>query len=263
MRERALSRASIKDRIVVDPVGRNHDAPPFFSSGDVLTSAGSLLHLYAIADERASMTKNDLIRTFPVFRKAPDVLVNNLLDSASRHGIPAGKQIYAEGDECSAIAFVLSGEIRVFKTGQTGREITLYEIGPGETCILNASCILSGASYPANAVTTSDVDLLLVPSAVFRRMVDEHGEMRDFVFTLLSRRLAGVMELVEEVAFGRMDERLYEYLIEKSEDNRLEATHQKIANDLGTSREVVSRLLKDFERKGQVGLSRNAITLLK
>src|SRR5574341_1196163 len=79
----------------------------------------------------------------------------------------------------------------------------------------------------------------------------------------LSRRLAGVMELVEEVAFGRMDERLYEYLIEKSEDNRLEATHQKIANDLGTSREVVSRLLKDFERKGQVGLSRNAITLLK
>ena len=164
------------------------------------------------------MTKNDLIKTFPVFRKSSDVLVNNLLDSASRHSIPAGKQIYSEGDDCSAIAFVLSGEIRVFKTGQTGREITLYEIGPGETCILNASCILSGRSYPANAVALTDVDVFLVPSAAFRRLVDEHEQMRDFVFTLLSRRLSDVMELVEEVAFGRMDERLMEYLIEKSAD---------------------------------------------
>jgi CRP/FNR family transcriptional regulator len=86
--------------------------------------------------------------------------------------------------------------------------------------------------------------------------------MREFVFTLLSRRLSGVMELVEEVAFGRMDERLAEYLVERSADNRLETTHQKIANDLGTSREVVSRLLKDLERKGKVRLSRNEIILL-
>jgi len=209
------------------------------------------------------MTKNDLIKTFPVFRKSSDVLVNNLLDSASRHSIPAGKQIYSEGDDCSAIAFVLSGEIRVFKTGQTGREITLYEIGPGETCILNASCILSGRSYPANAVALTDVDVFLVPSAAFRRLVDEHEQMRDFVFTLLSRRLSDVMELVEEVAFGRMDERLMEYLIEKSADGKLETTHQKIAGDLGTSREVVSRLLKDLERKQTVRLSRNSITLLR
>jgi CRP/FNR family transcriptional regulator len=104
--------------------------------------------------------------------------------------------------------------------------------------------------------------MLLIPSIAFRRLVDEHEEMRDFVFTLLSRRLSGVMELVEEVAFGRLDERLMEYLVEKSENNVLESTHQKIANDLGTSREVVSRLLKDFERKGGVRLSRNSITLL-
>lgn len=87
--------------------------------------------------------------------------------------------------------------------------------------------------------------------------------MREFVFTLLSRRLATVMELVEEVAFGRMDERLMEYLIEKSENDLLETTHQKIANDLGTSREVVSRLLKDFERKQRLRLSRNSITLIR
>ena len=91
----------------------------------------------------------------------------------------------------------------------------------------------------------------------------EHEELREFVFSLLSRRLSSVMELVEEVAFGRMDGRLMDYLVEKSENNRLETTHQKVANDLGTSREVVSRLLKDFERKGEVRLARNEITLLK
>jgi CRP/FNR family transcriptional regulator, anaerobic regulatory protein len=209
------------------------------------------------------MTKNEFLKTFSVFRNAPAGLVEDLLSVSMQQTVPAGKKIYAEGDSCSAIAFVLSGDIRVFKIGETGREITLYEIGPGETCILNASCILSCRTYPANAVAITDVDMLLIPSAAFRRLVDEQEAMRDFVFTLLSLRLSAVMELVEEVAFGRMDQRLMEYLVEKSENNVLGTTHQKIANDLGTSREVVSRLLKDFERKQEVRLSRNSITLLK
>jgi CRP/FNR family transcriptional regulator len=209
------------------------------------------------------MTKNEFLKAFAVFRNAAAGLVEGLLSVSREQTVPAGKQIYAEGDACSAIAFVVSGDIRVFKLGETGREITLYEIGPGETCILNASCILSGRTYPANAVAITDVDMLLIPSAAFRRLVDEHEAMRDFVFTLLSLRLSAVMELVEEVAFGRMDQRLMEYLVEKSENSVLGTTHQKIANDLGTSREVVSRLLKDFERKQEVRLSRNSITLLK
>jgi CRP/FNR family transcriptional regulator, anaerobic regulatory protein len=209
------------------------------------------------------MKKNEFIKTFPVFRNGSDEFLKELLVIARHQAVAAGKEIYSEGDSCQVIAFVLSGEIRVYKTGQTGREITLYEIGPGETCILNASCILSGTSYPANAVTVSDVTMLLIPSTDFRRLVDKHEEMRDFIFALLSRRLSGVMELVEEVAFGRMDERLVDYLIEKSENGKLDTTHQKIANDLGTSREVVSRLLKDLERKQEVRLSRNSISLLK
>jgi len=209
------------------------------------------------------MNRTEFLQTFPVFKNAPPRVVGDLLDASRGASIPAGSQIYREGDACSAIAFVLSGDIRVYKVGQTGREITLYEIGPGETCILNASCILSGQAYPAYAVAVSDVNVVLVPSAVFRRTVSDDESLRSFVFTLLSQRLSGVMELVEEVAFRRMDERLSDYLIEKSENSRLETTHQRIANDLGTSREVVSRLLKDLERRGQIGLSRNAITLLK
>ncbi len=209
------------------------------------------------------MTKEDFIKKFPMFQGQLRNLVPELLSAGQLRLIPRDSRIYTEGDACSAIAFILSGEVRVYKIGGTGREITLYEIGPGDTCILNASCILAHTSYPANAIATSDVEVLLVPSAAFRRIVIGYEEMRDFIFTLLSQRLARVMELVEEVAFGRMDERLMEYLVEKSANNSLETTHQKIANDLGTSREVVSRLLKDFERKRQVRLSRNSITLLR
>jgi CRP/FNR family transcriptional regulator len=209
------------------------------------------------------MDAREFVKSFPVFRFAAEGLVRDLLAASRQQPIPAATYIYREGDPCSGIAFVLAGDIRVYKIGQTGREVTLYEIGPGETCILNASCILSGRTYPAHAVALSDIVALLVPAEVFRRLVREHEEMRDFVFTLLSQRLTGVMELVEEIAFGRMDERLREYLIERSQDDRLEVTHQKIANDLGTSREVVSRILKDFERQGRLKLSRNAIYIEK
>jgi CRP/FNR family transcriptional regulator len=89
------------------------------------------------------MTPNEFQKLFPSLRGCPDSLLREFLSSCSRQKVPAGAQLYQEGDACSAIAFVLSGEVRVYKIGQTGREITLYEIGPGETCILNASCILS------------------------------------------------------------------------------------------------------------------------
>ncbi len=215
------------------------------------------------AEYAAMLTPGEFTQLFPSFQKLPAKLMQEILLSSVTKAIPSGARIYSEGDGCSAIAFVLSGGIRVYKISETGREITLYEIGPGETCILNASCILANTSYPANAIAASDVDVLLIRSEVFRSLVAGNDTMRDFVFTLLSQRLSLVMELVEEVAFGRMDERLSEYLIEKSENSILETTHQKIANDLGTSREVVSRLLKDFERKGKVRLSRNSIRLLK
>jgi CRP/FNR family transcriptional regulator, anaerobic regulatory protein len=208
------------------------------------------------------VTIQEFSAIFPYLKDASEGLAKTLLSVSVRKGFPAGLQIYTEGDACQSIAFIMSGEIRVYKAGLTGREITLYEIGPGETCILNASCILSGMSYPANAVTLCPVEVLLVPAPEFRRLISQYPEMRTFVFTLLSHRLSAVMELVEEVAFGRMDERLMEYIIEKSEEGRLQATHHKIASDLGTSREVVSRLLKNFELRGALRLSRNLIEIV-
>lgn len=205
--------------------------------------------------------KDELRTAFPVIGRDPEAL-GELAAISTRRRLREGLQVYSEGDACSSIAFVLSGGIRVYKLAESGREITLYEIGPGETCILNASCILAGLSYPANAACLADTDVLLVPAAGFKGLIGRNEALREFVFRILSERLAGVMELLSEVAFGRMDARLMEYLVEKSEDGRLAATHQRIADDLGTSREVVSRLLKDFERRGLVELSRGSIILL-
>jgi CRP/FNR family transcriptional regulator len=202
------------------------------------------------------------LKVFPFFQKAEESFLEELLSSSEHKRIPGGISIYMEGDNCPGIAFLLTGEIRVFKTGESGREITLYEIFPGETCILNVSCILSNRYYPATAVTLTDAEFLLLPAGLFRSLFDKHSILRDYVFMLLNQRIGLMMELIDEVAFGRMDQRLTDYLIEKSEQGRLNRTHQQIANDLGTSREVISRLLKDLERKGVVRLERGAVQIV-
>lgn len=197
------------------------------------------------------------------FLKRDSQLADQLLAHGIHQSIKEQTNIYWEGDSCTHIALIITGDIRVYKASGGSREITLYEIGPGETCILNASCILSNSSYPANAVALTDLQVLLLPAQFFMRLMEQNHEVRHFVFSMLSQRLATVMTLLEEVVFNRMDERLTDYLIEKSENDMLETTHQSIANDLGTSREVVSRLLKDMERKGKVRLSRNSVVLLQ
>ncbi|NTV13447.1 MAG: Crp/Fnr family transcriptional regulator [Desulfobulbaceae bacterium] len=207
------------------------------------------------------ITPAELTALFPFLRTTPE-LTGELLARGLPQTFPAGTNLYWEGDSCTQIVFLLAGEIRVFKAHPGGREITLYEISPGETCILNASCILARTGYPANARSSSAIATLLLPAADFTTLMERHPELRAYVFNLLGQRLTAVMTLLEEVVFNRMDERLGEYLLERSADQFLETTHQAIANDLGTSREVVSRLLKEMERGGKVTLSRNAIRLL-
>jgi CRP/FNR family transcriptional regulator len=149
--------------------------------------------------------------------------------------------------------------IPAFKGAPAGREVTLYTVGKGDVCILNAACILSNTGYPANATVTEDSEALAVPSAHFRKLVNQYPEMRSYVFSLLGARLFEVIELLEDVLFRKMNERLEEYLRARAGKGSARITHQNIANDLGTSREVASRLLKDLERNGTVILERNRI----
>lgn len=171
-----------------------------------------------------------------------------------------GQHLAWEGQECTGLGLVLAGMARVYKLGESGREITLYRVEPGESCILTASCLLSGQPFPAFAQVEQTLQARWLPAQPFRQRMHQSEAWRSFVFQLLSRRLASVIGVVEEVAFRRVDHRLAEFLLLHPQGCAL--THQQIAQELGSSREVISRLLKDFERHGWVSLGRGHLSLL-
>ncbi len=209
-------------------------------------------------------TKREVLTRIPFFAEAPAELRKSLADEASVVHLEAGEYFLREGDSCAHFAVIVSGKMRVFKLGESGHEITLYHVGPGEACPLNVSCILSDRPVPAMAQVEETVEAIVVPAQTFRRWIAEHEPIRKFVFQMFSTRLTEVMSLVEEVAFRRMDQRLARRvadLLEDGSSGSVEITHAELAADLGTAREVVSRLLKELERLGAIRLSRGRILL--
>ena len=209
---------------------------------------------------------DELVRILPrllMLNGNDQALVTALKREASLARIPAGRDVFVEGDEVGAIALLVSGVVRVYKIGETGREITLYRFGLGESCILTANAILSRTAFSAIATVEQDAEAVMIPADTFRTWISTFGVWRDFVFELLSNRLALVMALVDEVAFRRMDIRLGNFLVERSrEQHPIRMTHQQIASELGTSREVVSRLLEDMAARGLLLAQRGAIEVL-
>ncbi len=204
-----------------------------------------------------------IARALPILQRADPELRREFLRTAFLARIPQGKDVFAEGDPIDAIALLISGEVRVYKIGETGREITLYRFGNGESCILTANAILSRQSFPAIATVEREAEAVMVPAGAFRQWVGRYDLWRDFVFDLLSQRLSNVMALIDEVAFRRMDGRVAALLVQRGRrGNPILVTHQEIAADLGTSREVVSRILEDFLGRGWIRLTRGAVDVL-
>lgn len=212
------------------------------------------------------MRKNDLPdlldKRFPALAGTPS-LIKAIAEHAQLVSLPSGKTICFEGDECTHLALITTGTARVFKLAESGREITLYRIEWGECCILTASCMLSGRVFPAIASVEDDLQAILIPTTQVTAWMETYEAWRHFLWSLLAERLGDVIGLIEEVAFRRMDRRLADYLMEHADTHGpvLQATHQQIAADLGTSREVVSRMLKDFQLRGILDLARGRIKL--
>ena len=210
----------------------------------------------------ANLTMLDIDRYFSFLKPADRSVKEEFLKYASIQTVPAGQIICWEGDVCAHLAIVLSGVVRVYKVGESGREITLYRIEENDSCILTASCILSDIRFPALAVVEEEVRAVLLPAHVLRRWTGHFEEWREYIFGLMSRRMADVISTVEEIAFRRVDVRVAEFLLKQAAgDHKITITHQEIAFELGTAREVVSRILKDFERDGLISLSRGAIDI--
>lgn len=208
----------------------------------------------------------DRLRAFPFFSQLSPAGQQLMRDSVSSSRISPGELLLTEGSECQALLLVERGGIRVYKLASSGREITLYHVDPGESCVLGTSCVINSSGYPALAMATSQVDALAVPAALFRKLYECETAIRSFVMTLYSRRFTNLMLLVEEVAFARMDERLAAFLVEHAVSGPallrpVCMSHDEIASHLGTAREVISRLLQQFSDQGLIALSRKRIEI--
>ncbi len=205
-----------------------------------------------------------LTQQFPFLQQADSAFRDSFFSHVNAVSVSVGSAICDQGMHCQYLALVISGVARVYKLGENGREITLYRITTGESCILTVSCIVSGSPFPAFAVCEEAIDALVISPTVVRQWTDEFPVWRRYLFGLISDRLGDVMSVIEEIAFRRVDRRLAAYLLQRarSEDGeRIKMTHQAIASDLGTSREVVSRILKDFEHQGLITVSRGQLQL--
>ncbi|MGE5073569.1 MAG: Crp/Fnr family transcriptional regulator [Anaerolineae bacterium] len=204
-----------------------------------------------------------IAEVLPFLRQAGSPLAREFRQVAAYARIPVGKDIFMEGDSVEAIALVLSGNVRVYKIGEQGREITLYRFGAGESCILTANAIMNQQTFPAVALVESEAEAIMIPADTFRDWIRRYDEWRNFLFELLSQRLATVMGIVDEVVFHRMDARIAALLLRRADqDPILQVTHQEIAAELGTSREVVSRILEGFADAGLIEASRGQIGIL-
>ncbi len=221
---------------------------------------------HPITSDRAGAQQRDAILKCPLFIQSPPELQREIALAATVVRLESGAYFLREGDSCANFAVLLSGRMRVFKLAESGQEITLYNVGPGEACPLNVSCILSDRPVPAMARVEEDVEALIIPAENFRRWMGQYESLRTFVFETFATRLTEMMSLVEEVAFRRMDQRLARRLHDIFQESgtprtSVDITHAELASDLGTAREVVSRLLKEFERLGAITLSRGKIAL--
>ena len=203
--------------------------------------------------------KAKLLERFPFFAALPAERLERLLAEAQLVHAPRGAVLFDARQPCRGFPLLLEGSVRVAKSSPGGREIVLYRVNPGQGCLLSGGCLLGDTDYTARAVAEEDVTLLSLPPALFQELMLGFEPFRRFVFGMYGERLAEVMELVEEVAFRRLDARLAQLLV--SRGPVLDATQQQLADELGSVREIVSRLLRQFEERGWVELSRNRVTV--
>lgn len=172
--------------------------------------------------------------------------------------LPAGVTLFQETAPCAGFPLVLSGDIRVARGTPGGRSLELYRVGPGELCVVSTASLFGHAPMPAHGMTAEPTELVVVSPADFERWT-EHGPFRRHVFALFANRVADLIALAEAVAFQRLDQRLAAALL--GHGTVVHATHQALAEELGTVREIVTRLLRRFERAGWVSLARERIEL--
>lgn len=206
------------------------------------------------------MTSSELQTLLPNFTDPK--LLQALLDKGQIMQLEPGKVLMEPGQFVKMVPIVLEGAIKILRMDEEGKELFLYYLDPGDTCALSLTCCTATKPSEIKAVIEEQTTLLGIPILVHEQFSDEFKQWKDFVSNTYQRRFNELLLALDAVAFKRMDERLMRYIVTKMKQfksNELHTTHQEIANELGTSREVVSRLLKQLEKKKWIELGRNVI----
>lgn len=202
-----------------------------------------------------------LLSAFPALQGLNIDLMGRLTHSLHWLRAPRGSALFAAGDRCHGFPLLIAGEIQVMRSTPDGHEIELYRVHPGESCIVSTSCLLGDAHYPAHGQALSDVVLAALPHELFDTLITAHPPFRRYVFGLFAERLASMMQRVEEVAFRSLTRRIAALMLATPE-GCLETTHERLAAQIGASREAVSRALKKLADAGCVNLARGCIAIV-
>lgn len=195
-------------------------------------------------------------------RSLPRAVRDRLVTEARTVRFKQGAQVFGPMNIPEHLFFLSDGRLRVSQTSDSGREIVLYRVDAGESCVLTTACMLAEEAYNAEGIAETEITAIVLPKPAFDRLVAEEGAFRDFVFAAYSRRLIDLLRVVDDVAFGRIDVRLAERLLSlAANEDAVMTTHQELASELGTAREVISRVLQDFQKRDLIEQSRGRIAL--
>ncbi|SPH24898.1 CRP-like cAMP-activated global transcriptional regulator [Defluviimonas aquaemixtae] len=205
---------------------------------------------------------DDWIDRFEGLRRLPQDIRDDLVKGSQVIDLPAGTQVFAPGQSADNLLLLLDGTVRVQQKSETGREVFLYRVNAGESCVLTTACMLAFEDYSADGIAETDVRAAAIPRATFDDLVARSPVFRQFVFKAYSRRITDLFTLIDDIVFQRVDVRLAARLLELADqDGVVRATHQVLGNELGTAREVVSRTLSEFQRRRWIEQARGEVRL--
>lgn len=207
-------------------------------------------------------SKQDWTLAFPPLRQLPEEIFAQLREASLIVELPEGSRIFGPGQAPDSFLLLLDGTIRVQQTSESGREIVLYRVQAGESCALTTACLMGYEEYQAEGIAETRIRAVAIPRALFDRLIANSREFRQFVFTAFSRRVTNLFRIIEEVAFERIDVRLAQKLLDLAgTKQQIAATHQELANELGSAREVISRQLNEFARRGWLRMARGIVEI--
>ena len=201
---------------------------------------------------------------FPVFPKLTPQQQQMVLDFTALRTVPAGTVVHNGAVECTGFLLVRSGQLRAYTLSSEGREVTIYRLFDHDCCLFSASCIMSSLQFEVIIETEKDSEIFIIPPSVYQKLMNESLPVSKYTNDLMASRFSDIMWLMEQIMWKSFDKRLAAFLTEEAAiegTNLLKVTHEKIANHMGTAREVVTRMLRYFQSEGLVKLTRGSIEI--